>query len=67
MAALAGKTTVLLELIPRMRAYMGRYPAQALELVQAAAHGCTHEQHEAILERLRASVQDGRELICWLR
>ena len=50
-----------------MRAYMEQYPAQALELVQAAAPGRTHEQHEAILERLWASVQEGRELICWLR
>ena len=50
-----------------MRAYMEQYPAQVLELVQAAAPGCTHEQQEAILGRLRASVQEGRELICWLR
>ncbi len=50
-----------------MRAYMEQHRAKALELVQAAAPGRTHEQHEAILERLRASVQEGRELICWLR
>ena len=49
-----------------MRGYMEQYPARVLELVQAAASG-THEQHKAILGRLRASVQEGRELICWLR
>ena len=50
-----------------MRAYVDQYPARVLELVQAAASSCTHEQHEAILGRLRASMQEGREVICWLR
>ena len=59
--------TVLLELIPRMRAYMEQYPARVLELVEAAASSHTHEQHEATLGRLRASMQESRELICWLR
>ena len=51
-----------------MRAYIEQYPAQALELVQARASSlCTHEEHKTTPKRLQASLQEGRELICWLR
>ena len=50
-----------------MRAFIEQHPERALTLVQDAAPGYTHEQHSAILQRLWASIQEGRELVCWLR
>ena len=50
-----------------MRAYVEDYPELALKLVQAAASSKPPPVQEAILERLKASVQEGRELVCWLR
>ncbi len=46
---------------------MQQFPDKALQLVEAGAPGCTPGQHSAILQRLWASVQEGRELVCWLR
>ena len=38
-----------------------------LKLVEAAAPDCTRKQHSTTLQRLWASVQEGRQLVCWLR
>ena len=45
---------------------MQHFPDKALQLVEAGAPGCTPGQHSAILQRLWASVQEGRELVCLL-
>ena len=63
----AGKTTILTELVHLMREHIAKHPQDCLNIIRHATgehqEGCA----ERTLQRLRHSVSEGKELVCWLR
>ncbi|BDA41861.1 hypothetical protein COCOBI_02-6560 [Coccomyxa sp. Obi] len=62
-----GKTTALTELVHMIREHIEKHPQDCLDIIKNATEEQEEGDAEQTLHRLRNSVSEGRELVCWLR
>ena len=63
----AGKTTALTELVHLMREHIDKHPQDCLTIIRNATGQREEGSAERTLQRLRHSISEGKELVCWLR